>query len=114
MVGNYIILAISICTIFICLFKLKNESIFRLLGVVMGIEGILISVAQLMRIQYILNYPIVLFGIISFIIMTYGVWKIRKIPEKKALAYTYLIGMPCLAIFALIMNFLIGSGMFGE
>lgn len=114
MVGNYIILGLCCFGIFAAMFKIRNATVFRLLVIVACANGILISIAKLLSLTYVLGYPIAVLGICTFVIMTYGIWQVRKIPEKKTFAYAYLIGIPCLALFTLIMYLLIESGVFGE
>ncbi len=114
MVSNYFLFLVGVGAILIGIFKIKNEVSFRLFGILSGIEGILISLAGLTQFKQVLNYPIAAIGVIIFIILTYKAWKIRKIPGKRVGAYYWLIGMPTIAIFALIMYLLIESGVFGE
>ena len=113
MIGNYIILAISCFGIFIALFKIKNEIGFRLLVIIACLTGILATIAKIMSLpEDIIIYPLITLIIVFFLISTYKVWKIRKVPEKKAAAYFYLIIMSSTVVFGVVMYILIESGVF--
>jgi hypothetical protein len=102
MVYNYFLLVVAIFVIFIMIFKIKGNFTFRLLGVVMASDGILICLAKILSIEHILNYPIGFLGIISYFIITNMAWRIRKVPGKKFVAYYWLIGIPLMIVFLII------------
>lgn len=103
MAFNYLILLAGIYLIYSSIFKIKNDLSLRLLGLALAIDGILISIARILSIIPILRYPIYVFGIVWYIILTYKVWKVRKDPKKKFAAYYWLIGMPCIIVIAVLM-----------
>ena len=102
MVINYILLAVSIFGIFIMIFKIKGNFAFRLLGVVLCINGILICLAKILSIQHVLNYPIGILGVLSYAILTIMAWRVRKVPGKKFAAYYWLISTPLIIAFVII------------
>jgi len=98
---NYFLLAAFILGILIMIFKIKGNFTFRLLGVVLCSNGMLICLARILSIKHIFNFPIGLLGIVSYIILTNMAWRIRKVPKKKFAAYFWLIGTPLMIAFVI-------------
>lgn len=112
--NKYFILILSLSILYSAIFEHKDDRLMRVLGIIIGAGGTLISVGAILTgifpnhketIKRIMELPTWLLGIPMLILITAYAWRMRKDPEKKAAAYGWLVVMVLSVIGMIVVIF---------